>query len=49
MEQIVLPRFICVFILKMLESKAGIQNNVLMLRESNFVLLMDNHIERRDK
>ena len=44
-----LTRFTCVFILNMLESKAGMQNNVLKLRESNFVWLMDNHIERRDQ
>ena len=42
-------RFTCVSILNMLESKAGMQNNVLKLRESNFVWLMDNHIERRDQ
>ncbi|MFZ0202686.1 MAG: hypothetical protein WAL46_03215, partial [Nitrososphaeraceae archaeon] len=40
-----LTRFTCVFILNMLKSKAGMQNNVLKLRESNFVWLMDNHIE----
>ncbi|MGA8105527.1 MAG: hypothetical protein WB815_02640 [Nitrososphaeraceae archaeon] len=40
-------RFTCVFILNMLESKAGMQNNVLKLRESNFVWLMDKYIERR--
>ena len=40
-------RFTCVFILNMLESKAEMQNNVLKLRESNFVWLMDKYIERR--
>jgi hypothetical protein len=40
-------RFTCVFILNMLQSKAGMQNNVLKLRESNFVWLMDKYKERR--
>jgi hypothetical protein len=40
-------RFTCVFILNMLESKGELQNNVLKLRESNFVWLMDKYIERR--
>ena len=40
-------RFTCVYILNMLQSKAGMQNNVLKLRESNFVWLMDKYKERR--
>ncbi len=41
--------FACVFMLNMLESKAGIQGNILKLRESNFLWLMDMYNEKKQQ
>lgn len=40
-------QFACVFMLNMLESKAGIQSNILRLRESDFLWLMDKYNEKK--
>ena len=40
-------QFACVFILNVLESKAGRQNNILKLRESDFLWLMDKYKEKK--
>ena len=42
-------RFACVFMLNMLESKAGIQNNMLRLREPDFLWLMDKYNEKKQQ
>jgi hypothetical protein len=40
-------QFACVFMLNMLESKAGIQGNILRIRESDFLWLMDKYNEKK--
>jgi hypothetical protein len=40
-------QFACVFMLNILESKAGIQSNILRLRESDFLWLMDRYNEKK--
>ena len=40
-------QFVCIFVLNLLESKEGVQNNVLRLRESEFVWLMDKYKEKK--
>jgi hypothetical protein len=40
-------QFACVFMLNMLESKAGIQGNTLRIRESDFLWLMDKYNEKK--
>ena len=40
-------QFACVFMLNMLESKAGIQSNILRIRESDFLWLVDKYNEKK--
>jgi hypothetical protein len=42
-------QFACVFILNVLESKAGRQSNILRLRESDFLWLMDKYKEKKHR
>ena len=42
-------QFACVFILNVLESKAGRQSNILKLRESDFLWLMDKYKEKKHR
>jgi hypothetical protein len=42
-------QFACVFIHNILESKAGIQSNILILREPNFLWLMDKYNEKKQQ
>jgi hypothetical protein len=42
-------QFACVFMLNILESKAGIQSNILTLRGSNFLWLMDKYNEKKQQ
>ncbi|HEY9387676.1 MAG TPA: hypothetical protein VIP70_11600 [Nitrososphaeraceae archaeon] len=42
-------QFVCIFVLNMLESKAGMQNYVLKLRESDFNWLVEEYRKRKQE